>query len=156
MRRLIFHLSVFLLAILCLFSCGERRCAEDIAEEFSELLCGGVVYTKSAEEGERGYIDGEFFSLMFGEDFEFSGDWAVWLDSSLTSVSEGGVFVSDSSYAAKKTEEMLRERIRLVLGVISSSSIKLPEGIIKTYGNTVVYYVGSEPERARRAWESIF
>ena len=156
MRRLIFSLSLLLLCILCLFSCGESRRAADIAGDFSELFSGGVVYSKNAGEGEAGYIDGEFFSLMFGEDFEFSGDFAVWLDSSLSSVSEAGVFITDGPYEAKRTEEMLRERIRLISTVIASSSIKLPEGFIRMYGNAVVYYVGGEPERAARAWESIF
>ena len=157
MRKIACFLLFLSTLIMLLSSCGERRSARDSLSELSAALGGGgVIYTADANEGEAGYIDGEFFSLMFGEGFSFSGDYAVWLNSNLGKVCEAGIFVCESSYSAEQAKEMLRERMRLVGSVISSSSIDAPEGGLWEYGNTVVYYIGDGCERVGRMLQSIF
>ena len=157
MKKIACFLLFLSALIMLLSSCGERRSARDALSELSAALGGGgVIYTADAREGEAGYIDGEFFSLMFGEDFSFSGDYAVWLNSNLEEICEAGVFACESSYSAEMVKEMLRERIRLVGSVISSSSIDAPEGALWEYGNTVVYYIGEGRERIGRILQSVF
>lgn len=152
--------SIFLAAILAAFSlssCARRPSAHVALFDFCELIGeAGTLYSAEAREGEAGYIDEKFFSLMFGEDYSFSGDWAVWLASSLSSVCEAAVFVCDGSYDASLVSEMLRERLDLVRKISSSSSLGGAEGIILLFGSTVVYYAGPDCEAAKEAWKNIF
>lgn len=152
--------SIFLAVIifaLPLFSCASRPSAHAAVSAFCEFFGGGgTVYFAEAGEGEAGYIDGNFFALMFGEEYSFSGDWSVWLASSLSSLCEAGAFVCDGSYDAALVSEMLRERLDLVRRISSVSSPHGTEGIILVFGNTVVYYIGDDCDGARGAWKNIF
>ena len=155
MKR-IFVLLLFLCVCLGFTSCSSTPSAREAMADFVSVFGDdGVIYSPEIREGERGYIDGDFLGLMFGESCEISGDFAVWLSSSLSSVCEAGIFCCDTSYAARLAERTARERIALIEGIAASSQLAVAESVILRIGSTVVYYVGSDPELATRAWKSI-
>ena len=155
-KRILSRLSFLLVLVAVLSSCSAHPGAHFGMASFAEVLGGGVVYSPEIKEGEQGYIDGDFFALMFGEYYSFDGDYAVWLSSSLSSAEEGGAFFCDSSYSARIAAEMLLERIELVENLSSAASLDVQESFVMQLGSAVVYYYGANAELARRTYKEIF
>ena len=133
-------------------SCGE------ISESASSLLCvfaeaygaDGIIYSPDVAEGEAGYVDSNFFRVLFGGEADFESDYAVFLSASLEAVYEAGVFVCRDDTSLLYAEELLRDRISLLskMGYAGSP-------ILIRRGDTVFYSTLPDARRAEDIWRDI-
>lgn len=142
----------FISLILSLFSCGkEPPSAERLLSDFiSSYGAFGVIYSKEVPEGERGYIDGSFFSTLYGDEADFESDYAVFLSSSIDEISEVGVFAVRDESSRIYAEQLCRKRLTLLtkMGYGDSS-------VLLVRGQVIFYSTLPDPERAERIWLDI-
>ena len=101
-------------------------------------------------EGEAGYVDSNFFRVLFGGEADFESDYAVFLSASLEAVYEAGVFVCRDDTSLLYAEELLRDRISLLskMGYAGSP-------ILIRRGDTVFYSTLPDARRAEDIWRDI-
>lgn len=145
-------LFIFLSLILAVFSCGkEPPSAERLLSDFiSSYGAFGVSYSEGVAEGEAGYIDGSFFSTLYGKEADFESDYAVFLSSSVSEVYEAAVFVTSDESSRLYIEELVSERLFLLAKMgFGESSLFLVRG------GVIFYSTLPDPERAERIWLDI-
>lgn len=128
---------VFLLISLLLStSCGgEYRSAEDmLAELVSSFDICGVLYRKSASEGEAGYIDDDFFGVIYDSECDPETDYAVFLSSSIDSVYEAAIFVTHDESSRIYAERLCEARVGFL------SEMGYGEGAVRIRRRNVIFY----------------
>ncbi len=144
---------VSLLLLCCLLissfvSCGEPPEAFGLLSSFiSSYGTSGVLYSPNISEGERGYIDENFFVTLYGCEADFESDYAVFLSSSIDSVFEAAVFVTNDESSEIFACELAHERLLLLseMGFGDNS-------LLLVRGGVVFYSTLPDAPRAERIW----
>lgn len=151
MKRVVI-IFLLLSLTLALFSCGgEDRGAAELLSDFANGYgIYGTLYSPEIEEGERGYIDADFFEALYGSAADFESDYAVFLSTSLDTASEAGVFVCRDETSRLYAEELCRARLRLLAKMGYGDS-----AVFIRRRDTVFYSTLPDAERAEELWRDI-
>ena len=144
-------LAVILSLSLTLFGCGERVPAVSALSEFTTAYGAfGVLYSKAADEGEVGYIDGDFFKTLYMCDEDPETDYAVFLCSGIDSIYECGVFMCRDDSSFMRAYEICSGRTDFLrkLGYADKP-------LIIKRGGCVFYSTLPDSEKAERIWMNI-
>lgn len=144
MKRLI----CLTLAILLLFcSCQSEQDAYAMLSEFVAAYgAEGVIYSPSLAEGKPGYLTQELVERIFLFTDGIGDNYAILLNSHVTSVSECGIFVCDDDEERRRCEEVCLERVRI---------LNSDNGFVKSKGRAVYYSTLSDSEKAERIFKEI-
>ncbi len=157
MKLFSFILSVLL--CLSLVSCSAAK--KDSGEILGALMehCGtlprGVIYEKSAPEGEGGYMSPTLAEALYGERaaqyFSLLEEYSIYL-SSFASPYEIAVFKCYSSTDARKIERMCRERADIVSVALRRTEFYELCGNIRIVreGDRVVFLMTDTPDKTAR------
>ena len=151
MKR-IFAFTLCFLLIFTLVSCIEEMpSARELLVEFTDSYgIGGVLYSPDFSEGESGYIDAEFFNVMYDASPDFESDYAVFLSSSIDSIYEAAVFVTRDSSSLLFAERLCLSRLALLdkMGYAESA-------VFIKRDNTVFYSTLPDGKRAESIWRDV-
>ena len=134
MKRLL--LLVFtIIVVACLVSCGDERCALDLAVQFRDAYgAEGVIYSGDGE-GDCEPLTDELFRKIYIYDGKVPENCAVFLN-------------SKDAEEMRAVEKCCLERIRLL-------GRGRERAFLVRCGSTVFYSTMSDGERARSIWNSM-
>ena len=141
---------IIILSLIPFTSCSGGQSAESIATAF----CEGYplytdVYSSEKSEGQKGYIDSQMLTALYGGTARPTGEFALVLYGRVDTVREIGVFVAENGDDRMEVIALATERIELL------SSLAEGEGFVKKYNTVIVYGFVDDVERATRLFDSI-
>jgi hypothetical protein len=158
MKRILAAILSLIIALSVLTSCERRVDPEKILRDFCTAYgIEAAIYSSGAKEGENGFADAEFLpTLLTGRTDEIC-DFAVAFCSTLDGYFEVGILACKTAYGANEVSLACLERIELVKVICNQSDITVSEGaFVARYGNSVVYSMATDNERARRLLDAHF
>ena len=145
MKKILFVILLSASLLPSLFSCGREQTAEEMMRDFiSAYGAEGVVYHSGCAEGDEGYLAPEKLAIIYQFSARFPTDYAIFLNSRAEYGSECAFFVTRDAEQRAATEEMCRERLRLLGG-----------GLLKRSRNVVFYSTMSDGDRAEQIFNQI-
>ena len=150
-------LILLITSLISTFGCGKKIDALDAMNRFVESYgVGGVVFAPKIAEGERGYVDKDFFETLYGQDESYVEDFAVLLLSGIREVGECAFFKCYSAYDAMIVCDMCRMRIETLKNASGSAGSKfLEDAFIVRSGSFVVMCALSDNDMAKKLWDRI-
>ena len=134
--RNIFILLLVVSIIACSFSSCSHADINPLATvtEFErEFMTGGRIYYSLASEGERGYVKREMFDAIFPDGLP-GCEYSLLIYSSLSSVSELGVFKLEDRGKIPELISVLSTRIKLLSLFMEGESFIYEKGRVVAYG----------------------
>ncbi len=129
-------------------SCKETPTPRHTMELFISRypLPTGRIYYSDANEHEDTYLSGARFELLYarsggGSDREDIQSFALFFGTSLSEVSEFGIFSCPDRDAAFEVVGMLQRRIDTIRRMTASDTSHAADARVELYGSTVVYTV---------------
>ena len=151
MKKLLALIILSCVTLTCCSCRGGLPAAHRLLSDFTSSygICG-VLYSYEAKEGEEGFIADGFFTTLYGREADFENDFAVFLSSSVDTVYEAAVFVTEDESSRISAEELCRARLDLL------SKMGFGESAIFITRRSVIFYsTFPDAERAERIWLDI-
>ena len=141
---------ILLISLVWLTSCQKTPSAASVALSFCEAYpLEAEVYSSLSEKGEKGYIDAEMLTALYGTSELSVDEFALVLYGKVGTVYEFGVFLTENSDEKMDVIELATNRINFL------SSFARGEGFVKKYRTLVVYGFVDDASRAERLLDSL-
>ncbi len=155
--RTVFTLILILILCLLVTNCGGRLSPNDAITAFCARypLPAGRIYHSDAEAYDDTYLSSARFDLLYaredgGSDREDIQSFALFFGTSLTKVSEMGIFLCPDRDAAYEVAGMLHRRIDTVRRMSAADTSYAEDARVELYSNYVVYTVLPDNSAALR------
>ncbi len=145
---ILLFIPLFLLSatLLSFSGCGHKPSPAEAMQQFSAryTLPAGRIFLSGTQSHEDAYLSPERFDLLYARtdgdsDREDVQEYAVFLGTSLTEVSECGIFLCPDRDAAFEVVGMLNGRIDTVRRLSHVDASHAEDAVIELYGSIVVY-----------------
>ena len=157
-QRCVAQILLLALCLSGLSGCGKEMAPSDIYDAFSARyqLPAGLVYQKSAKEGEERYLSRDTFDTLYQridgtDDWDEIIDMVLWQGMRSGKVCEMGIFLCVDRECAESVVRLCQNRLDMILSLesyIDTTCAK--DARLFITGKTVIFLVLEDNQKAER------